>query len=216
MKQIRLLVKLIIVCTCICQSIGFNVCFVNGSEYEGRVEIQYDTGMCRVLEYGIITNGMQPVYMCEPLGFESTVANDSRDEADYGGINGTVWSNSVSCSGAEYAIEQRAHRDGGQWESIKCASYSGYLINKMQQFCCNIDFQLSSEDSRKIMDGDNIYSTLSAAANIESIRIGLSDLHDNVNNNKHYKKLYDNLKGFTYLGNCYSPCRSCCCSCWVH
>ena len=30
------------------------------------------------------------------------------------------------------------------------------------------------------MDGDNIYSTLSAAANIESIRIRLSDLHDNV------------------------------------
>ena len=30
------------------------------------------------------------------------------------------------------------------------------------------------------MDGDNIYSTLPAAANFESIRIGLSDLHDNV------------------------------------
>ena len=72
---------------------------------------------------------MQPVYMCGPLGFESAVANDSRDEADYGGINGTVWSNSVSCTGAEYAIEQRAHHDGGQWESIKCALYSGDLIN---------------------------------------------------------------------------------------
>ena len=30
------------------------------------------------------------------------------------------------------------------------------------------------------MDGDNIYSTLPAAANFESIRIRLSDLHDNV------------------------------------
>ena len=50
----------------------------------------------------------------------------------------------------------------------------------MQQFCCNIDFQLSSEDSRKIMDSDNIYSTLPAAANVKSIRIGLSDLHVNV------------------------------------
>lgn len=180
MKQIQLLVKLIVVSTCIYQSIGFNVRFDNGSEYEGRVEIQYDNGMCQVLEYGIITNGIQPVYMCGPLDCESAAANDSRDEADYGGINGTVWSNSVSCTGAEYAIEQRAHRDGGQWESIKCASYSGDLINKMQQFCCNIDFQLSLEDSRKIMDGDNIYSTLAAAANIELIRIGLSDLHDNV------------------------------------
>ena len=137
MKQIRLLVKLIIVSTCVCQAIGFNVRFDNESEYEDGVEIQY---------------------------IESAVANDSRDEADYGGINGTVWFDSVSCTGAEYAIEQRAHRDGGQWESIKYASYSGDLINKMQQLCCNIDFQLSSEDSRKIMDGDNIYSTLSAAA----------------------------------------------------
>ena len=99
------------------------------TEYEGRGEIQYDTGMCRLLEYGIITNGIQPVYMCGPLGFESAVANDSRDEADYGGINGTVWFDSVSYTGVEYAIEQRAYRDGGQWESIKCASYSSDLIN---------------------------------------------------------------------------------------
>ena len=190
MKQIRLLVvQLMIVSTCVYQPISFNVHFDNGSEYEGRVEIQYDTGMCRVLEYGIITNGTQPAYMCGPLSFESAIANDSRDESDYGGINGTAWIGSVGCNDAEYALEQRADRDGGQWESIKCVSNSarGDLTanNKTQQFCCNIDVELSSEDSRKIRDGNNINITFPAAANIKSIRIVLSDLHANVTINNY-------------------------------
>ena len=197
MKQTLLLKLMIVVSACVYRSNGFTVHFDNGSEFEGRVEIQYHTGRCLVLADKIVANGngitndTQFVYTCRQLGFESIQESvGGRDEAYYGGNNGTIWFAGVSCTGAESALEQRLH--DGQWESTKCtlSSSNGDLFtpnNKtpQQQFCCNIDFRLlymwlSSEDSRKIMVGDNIYSTLSAAAKIKSVRIGLSDLHVNV------------------------------------
>ena len=197
MKQTLLLKLIVVVSACVYRSNGFNVRFDNGSEFEGRVEIEYHNGMCLVLADKIVVaiyNGhfiANDTHMCRQLDFESTqesVSSIRRNEAYYGGNNGTIWFTSMSCTGAESALEQRS--DDGKWESIKCtfSSNNGDLFtpnNKTQQFCCNIDFRplymwLSSEDSKKIIDGDNIYSPLTAEASIKSIRIGLSDLYVNV------------------------------------
>ena len=42
MKQILLLLELLVVSNCVYRSNGFKVRFDNGSEYEGRVEMQFD------------------------------------------------------------------------------------------------------------------------------------------------------------------------------
>ena len=160
MKQILLLIEFLIVSACVHRSIGFPVRFENGSEYEGRLEIQYHDEMGTVCDDGWDRN--DTLVVCRQLGFES--ANNT----DY-----TIWFYSSSCDGTEAALERCLN--GTEWKSthgqdpgVKCTSNNG-TNNNTQQFFCNIDsFRLLSSE-----DGESMYSYLPATANLEFIRIVL-------------------------------------------
>ena len=163
MKQTLLLLDILIVSYCIHRSNGFHVRFENGSEFEGRMEIQYHDD-----QRGTVCDGRwnhnDTQVLCRQLGFES--ANNT-DEGY------TTWFYSVSCNGTEGALEQCLN--GTVWKSTReqgtgteCISSNNALSNKILEFSCNIDFRSpSSED-------DNIYSYMPATASPESIRIVLS------------------------------------------
>ena len=120
--------------------------------------------------------------VCRQLSFGSAEnsTNDTRDEAYYHeGGNGIFWFESFSCNGSEPALEQCLY---DEWEStqeqdagVKCASNNDFIPNKTQQFSCNIDFR-SSRDLEEIMDGEK---KLPAASDLKSMRIVLSDHHNN-------------------------------------
>ena len=112
MKQTLLLKLIVVVSAFVYRSDGFKVRFDNGSEFEGRVEIEYHNGMCLVLADKIVAaNGhlnliANDKHMCRQLDFESTqesVSGIRRNEAYYGGNNGTIWFTSMSCTGTESA-----------------------------------------------------------------------------------------------------------------
>ena len=112
MKQILLLLEFMIIFAGVHRCNSFRVRFDNGSEYEGKVEIQYyDDNSTVCVEWR--QNNTQVVH-CKELGFE-----ESRDEeADNyeGDVNGTIWFDSVSCNGTELALEQCTHSG---WESTR-------------------------------------------------------------------------------------------------
>lgn len=196
MKQVLLLLKLAILSNC--RVYGFHVYFDNGSQFEGRIEIQYhDDKWGRVCDSGLNLNDTQ-VVSCRQLNFKSgqEATNDHTDETyHYGRSNDTVWFVSVSCNGTESALEKCSHgeldstheRDSGLYCTSNSTSGDLSTNNNTEQFSCNIDFQLSEGDSGKIMDRENIYSTLPVIAMVEAIRIVLSGHHNNtmiiINNN---------------------------------
>lgn len=102
--SILLLLKLIIVSICV---YGFKVRFDNGSEYEGKVEIQYydDTGTVRCSDEWN-PNDTQTIF-CRRLRANESSIDEAIDEAYYHGRdNGTIWFDSVSCNGTGPALEQ--------------------------------------------------------------------------------------------------------------
>ena len=190
MKQI-LLLKFIIASTCIYRFNGFRVHFDNGSEFEARVEIQYNDDEERahtVCDSGWNRNDTR-VMSCRQLGPESVEESaNATDEAYYEEGNYTIWFNSTSCNGTELALEQCLH---SEWESdhepdagaICSSSNAPNNYNETKLFSCNIDFQQQSSE-----DGENIYSTMPATAvkGLKSIRIVLSGYNNTViiiNNN---------------------------------
>ena len=71
---------MIIIFACVCQSNGsLRVRFANGSEYEGRVNINQNGTWGTVCDYGWDLNDAQVV--CRELGYESATA--ARDGAYY-------------------------------------------------------------------------------------------------------------------------------------
>ena len=89
--SILLLLKLIIVSICVYRSNGFKVRFDNGSEYEGKVEIQYydDTGTVRCNDEWN-PNDTQTVF-CRRLRANESSIGEAIDEAYYHGRdNGTI------------------------------------------------------------------------------------------------------------------------------
>ena len=191
MKQVLLLLGFIMVFACVYRSSAFHVHFDNGSDFEGRIEIQYqDDGVTIVCDGGWNRSNDTEV-MCRQLSFGSAEesTNDTRDQTYYYEVgNGTIWFESVSCNGSEPALEQCSDDDlegtHEQDPGVKCASSNNdFIPNNKTQFSCNIDFRLTSGDSEGIMDGKN---TLPAASDFKAIRMVLSD-HNNttiiINNN---------------------------------
>ena len=171
MKQILLLLKFIIVSACVYRSNGVLVRFENGSEFEGRVEIQYHNH-----ERGTVCDGgwnrNDTLVLCRQLGFESAKTTDE---------GYTTWFYSASCNGtSEVALEQCSNDT--EWKSheedpgaYECASSNNAPNNKTQLFSCNIDFRLPSSE-----DGDNIYGHMPVTASHESTRMVLSSHHTTI------------------------------------
>ena len=165
MKQILLLLEFIIVCACVHRSNSFPVRFENGSEFKGRLEIQFhDDELGTVCDDGWDRN--DTLVVCRQLEFES--ANNTDDESNY-----TIWYYSSSCDGTEAALEQCLN--GTEWKGthgqdpgVKCTSSNNGPTNNTQQFFCDIDFRLPS-----LEDGESMYSYLPATASLEFIRIVL-------------------------------------------
>ena len=118
MKQILLLLEFIILTTCVYRSSAFHVHFDNGSDFEGRIEIQYHVdGQGMVCDGGWNPRSNDTEVVCRQLSFGSAKesTNDTTDEGDYyEGDNGTIWFESVSCYSGQSALEQCSDDD---WES---------------------------------------------------------------------------------------------------
>ena len=155
-----------IVFACIYRCNGFRVRFDNGSEYEGKVEIQYyDDNSTVCVEW--IQNNTQVVH-CKELDFEEF----GEEEADYyeEDMNGTIWFDSVNCNGTELALEQCTHSG---WEStqnvgVKCNSLHINETKKKPQFFCDFaNFQLIEERHK-----------MPTTATLRSTRIVFSDYNN--------------------------------------
>ena len=175
MTTAPLLLKLIIVFTCIlCGSNGHpEVRLVGRRKYEGRVEIFHDGKWGTVCDdgWGLYAAGV----VCRQLDFGPAIGATGR--ANYGQGGGTIWLDQVICVGNESALKQCSHNGWGIHDCTHdedagaiCANDEFTSNNKTLQFSCHItsaEPQLSSEDCKRINNGEILYKTLPATTNLD-------------------------------------------------
>ena len=100
----------------ICQLVTLAVVrLVNGStQYEGRVEVQYNGEWGTVCDDGWDLNDAQVV--CRQLGFGTAIA--ARDNAYYGQGSGQIWLEELNCTGTELTIENCSHNGWGNEDCL--------------------------------------------------------------------------------------------------